>query len=600
MVLVRLILLISLAFVSNLEASWHEPFCQAPPDSNQVSCTPVSSQSITSPVPSHVFEFGAIDQGATSLLEQIEFKVDEWGDFTRWLNGLTLKGSADGFDERWNEYEQQARALIEVEQALASNKQKRDVCYRGMCGAGQRVDLEVQQQQLEKVKAGLFSIAPWWLSEDFIEISKSGGEISSDSLKTVLGHSMANFFKETFELKGQISAIKASIDDAMVTGKHPSILMSELVLRNRAGLEAISKRAVMLSEAQDRQFLCRFLDRKQNVENTISGLETTFEIGLMASSLLLGPESILMMGGVRSVASRGLFAELRTLLTGTSRMTAYMADAAYSAKLINDSFQKADECREVLASIQIEVATVTDWESCLKQRSRAALTATLGTVLSAGSVALPLVRALIPERVSPVVFKHLENDGVMSILDLSRKSEIDSRSVAQLSDNYWDFVADTYRTRLNLSADEITGFIQSSRAFEPRTKLVVMTRGPPRANQIEGGVAMVESSRAADLMPFEKATGVKVPRDQGKVAEIVRLTAASDTNPNLMKDLLNEMAQVVKADPSVKKLYVYTSKVHARLYKRLGLTPRQIGEPIDRDVILEIDAADFVTTLMTH
>ncbi len=109
---------------------------------------------------------------------------------------------------------------------------------------------------------------------------------------------------------------------------------------------------------------------------------------------------------------------------------------------------------------------------------------------------------------------------------------------------------------------------------------------------------MVESSRSTDLMPFEKATGVKVPRGEGKVAEIVRLTAASDTNPNLMKDLLSEMAQVIKADPSVKKVYVYTSKVHARLYKRLGITSKQIGEPIDRDVILEIDAANFVSTLL--
>tara|TARA_R110000868_G_scaffold117600_13_gene312446 strand:+ start:16041 stop:17834 length:1794 start_codon:yes stop_codon:yes gene_type:complete len=597
MVFVRLNLLILLLLATVANAQWHSPYCHSPQDEAQVSCNS-QSQTIPSPIPDHILEYGVLDQGAQSLLDQIQTKVDEWGDFTRWLNGRTLRGSSEGFDERWDEYEKQARALIEVQQELNINKRRRDICYRGVCSAGRRVELEVEGEQLEKVKANLFSMNPWWLSQEFIELSHSENEISGTDLKKSLAASMANFFKQSFELRGQITSIQANIDHALRIGKSSTVLMSELVLRYNTGLEAILKRSMLHSSDENRKSLCHFIDRKMRVENTIDGIETTLEVGLIATSMLIGPESLLLMGVGKSVASRGLLAQFRAMLGGGSRASAYMADATFSAKMINDSFKKAEECREIVAHNQVGLADADEWENCLNQKSDAIVTAALSSVLSVGTLSLPLVRSLIVPKPSPVVFKQLENDGVMSIVDLSRKSEIESRSVAQLSDNYWDFVAETYRSRLNLTPEEITGFIQSSRSFEPRTKLVVMTRGPPGANKIEGGVAMVESSKTTDLMPFEKATGVKVPRGEGKVAEIVRLTAASDTNPNLMKDLLSEMAQIIKADPSVTKVYVYTSKIHARLYKRLGITSKQIGEPIDRDVILEIDASNFVSTLL--
>ncbi len=295
MVLIRLNLLILLLFSFVANAQWHAPYCQSNQADDQVACPP-QSQSTSSPIPSHIVEFGVLNQGAQSLLDQIQGKVDEWGDFTRWLNGRTLRGSSEGFDERWDEYEKQARALIEVQHELNINKRRRDICYRGMCSAGRRVELEVEGEQLEKVKANLFSMTPWWLSQEFIELSSSESEISSADLKRTLAASMANFFTQSFELKGQISSIQASINNAFGIGKNPTVLMSELVLRYNTGLEAILKRSMLHSSDDNRRSLCHFIDRKTTVENTIDGLETTLEVGLIATSMLIGPESFLLMG----------------------------------------------------------------------------------------------------------------------------------------------------------------------------------------------------------------------------------------------------------------------------------------------------------------
>lgn len=599
MLFLRFSLLLAIVFSVHVKANWQDSFCPSSFSLESAAC-PVSSESTSTrsgPIPSYLLEFSALDEGANSLLNQIQNKVDDWGDFTRWLKGTPLRGSSDGFDERWKTYEEQARALIEVEQSLSINKKRRHVCYQGNCGAARRVELEVEQQRLEKIKLNLFSIAPWWLSDEFIALSESNENPSSDELKQALVVSMTDFFKQSFKLRSDIEAIKASIALAFNSQKNPTMLMSELLMRHPNGLEAIVQRSMITSNPDDQKLLCLFLDRKTKVEGTLQGLETAFEIGLITSSLLIGPESLLLMGASRGALSRGVLGRIRGFFGGASRSTAFMADAAFSGKLIKESLDKFEECKRIMAQTQLGLSNHQDWESCIEAHSKSVVNASIGSLLSVGGFTLPLVQALIKPRSSPVTFRHLENNGIISRLDLSRKAEMNSNSMGQVSDRYWDFVADVYRQRLNLTPQEITSFIQSSRAFEPRTKLIVMTRGPPVENRIEGGVALVESQKSTDLLPFEKATGVQVSRENGKIAEIVRLTSVSDSNPNLMKDLLAEMAQTIKADPKIKKLYVYTSKVHARLYKRLGINAKQIGEPIDRDVIIEIDAAEFISTL---
>ena len=163
----------------------------------------------------------------------------------------------------------------------------------------------------------------------------------------------------------------------------------------------------------------------------------------------------------------------------------------------------------------------------------------------------------------------------------------------KLSSNYWNYVSDVYSKRLNLGDDEIKSFIKSSKEMAPRTTLVVNTKKGSNS-EFRGGVAVVTSGKKADLMPFEKATQFKVPRTDGKrVAEIVRLTV-DDTikDKNLSKKLLSTLFSSIKAEGNIDKVYVFTSKKHQVLYKRLRIPMKEIKD-LDRDVVLEIDISDI-------
>ena len=169
--------------------------------------------------------------------------------------------------------------------------------------------------------------------------------------------------------------------------------------------------------------------------------------------------------------------------------------------------------------------------------------------------------------------------------------------VKDLSDNYWNYVADTYKKRLNLSDAEINGFIESSAKMSDRTTLIVSTPHNSR-NTFRGGVALVSSKKADDLMPFEKATGINVKRVPGeKVGEIVRLTVSEKRGDRkLTNELVEQVISSIKGQDDMKKAYIYTSKSHQRLYqrmlKKLNIKATQIND-LDRDVILELDVSDF-------
>lgn len=166
-----------------------------------------------------------------------------------------------------------------------------------------------------------------------------------------------------------------------------------------------------------------------------------------------------------------------------------------------------------------------------------------------------------------------------------------SQKFKGVSEGYWNFVAGIYNQRLKLSPEEIKAFVKSSNEMSDRTTLILNT-SRESMKDMKGGVALVTSSKASDKMPFEKATGLSIPREKGKrVAEVVRLTVG-DKDPKLMKNLLEILMSSVEGEKNIDKLYVYTSKVHARLYKRLGVPMKEVSSD-KRDVVFEIDVNDF-------
>jgi hypothetical protein len=181
------------------------------------------------------------------------------------------------------------------------------------------------------------------------------------------------------------------------------------------------------------------------------------------------------------------------------------------------------------------------------------------------------------------------------LYDLEKASKLGADH-APLTTKYWDYVADIYSKRLKLSDAEVKGFLKSSREMEDRTLLVLKSKahpanGPP---ELTGGAGVVKSREVGELLPLEKATGFKVPREKGdKIYEVVRLVSTDADNPDHMKEILGQVLAVLKKDEGAKKIYVFTSKIHQRLYRKLGIPFKVIDKPNSRDVIMEFDISKF-------
>ncbi|WP_133566589.1 hypothetical protein [Bacteriovorax stolpii] len=189
-----------------------------------------------------------------------------------------------------------------------------------------------------------------------------------------------------------------------------------------------------------------------------------------------------------------------------------------------------------------------------------------------------------------------KDQGTFTYMDLSKIERVSDQHMKSLPDDYWKFVGDIYSERLNLTPDEIKGFIKSSQDFAPRTKLIVNTPGSVKdAQNFKGGVGVVISGKSDDLLPLEKAIGKKLERKPGeKSAEIVRLTVSKDADAEkLSKSLINQAAGLVLQDPEIKTVYIYTSKIHRRLYGKLGVTPTNISAVSDRDVLITLKREDI-------
>jgi hypothetical protein len=182
-------------------------------------------------------------------------------------------------------------------------------------------------------------------------------------------------------------------------------------------------------------------------------------------------------------------------------------------------------------------------------------------------------------------------------MDLSKLNQVNDPQLLKLPSNYWKYVGEVYSERLNLTPDEIKGFIKSSEAFTDRTKLIVNTKaGVANLDSgFQGGVGVVVSDSASNLLPVEKSIGSYMPRKAGeKVAEIVRLVVSKDVDvEKLSKSLINQASAVILQDSSITTVYIYTSKLHARLYRKLGVRPTNISPQGERDIVITLSRKEI-------
>ncbi|MBY0416359.1 MAG: hypothetical protein K2Q18_19445 [Bdellovibrionales bacterium] len=185
------------------------------------------------------------------------------------------------------------------------------------------------------------------------------------------------------------------------------------------------------------------------------------------------------------------------------------------------------------------------------------------------------------------------DQGTFSIFNLNEVMKSGSENVKKLPESYWRYVANIYSDRLNLSKEEIENFIKTSVEMSSRTKLIMNTGKSPLEKgvlNIKGGVGIVDSKVVGELLPFEKATGIRILRKPNeKIAEIVRLSVGKESDVvKLSSSLIDQALNLIQSDKNINRIFIYTSKAHARLYKSFGVTTENI-RPLDkRDVLIEI------------
>lgn len=184
------------------------------------------------------------------------------------------------------------------------------------------------------------------------------------------------------------------------------------------------------------------------------------------------------------------------------------------------------------------------------------------------------------------------DSGVFSVMDLNAVSKVQDANVKKIPEEYWRYVGNIYNERLNLTKEEVEGFIKSSVEMSPRTKLILNTEKSPLEGsmKINGGVGIVHAQKSGELLPLEKATGVRIDRKPDeKIVEIVRLTVGKDVEAEKMsKALVGNAVSLITQDKSISRVFIFTSKIHARLYKRMGIPADKIKEIDKRDVLIEM------------
>jgi hypothetical protein len=191
--------------------------------------------------------------------------------------------------------------------------------------------------------------------------------------------------------------------------------------------------------------------------------------------------------------------------------------------------------------------------------------------------------------------------GVFSVMDLGAVAKAQDPLVKKIPEDYWRYVGSIYSERLNLTKNEIESFIKSSVEMSPRTKLVLNTEKSPLTGKmkINGGVGIVHASGAEELLPLEKATGIRIDKKPNeKIVEIVRLTVGKDSDAEKVSSaLVSQASSLIVQDKSISRVFIFTSKVHARLYKRMGVPMDKIKDIDKRDVIIEFTRSDLERVL---
>lgn len=188
-------------------------------------------------------------------------------------------------------------------------------------------------------------------------------------------------------------------------------------------------------------------------------------------------------------------------------------------------------------------------------------------------------------------------------MNINRLKDVDNIHANGFSDDYLNFVGSIYKERLSLSTKQVDDFIKSSKEMKDRMSIIAVSKSiPSQSNNVfKGGVSLVSSKNADELLPLEKATGFRVPHEPGKeIVEISRVAIAKDTagGTQTLAELLSYANKVVMGNKNVQTVYYYTSKAHHKLYNKFGFKGEIVHTNDIGEVVVAIDQAELIKSTM--
>ena len=558
---------------------------------------------------------------AESLQDIYKFKKDQFANMFRLIeNGkLDDKKLEPAIKKEIDATMVDAESLFVLTQTINAVKARLQICYtRALCSAGGRSDLEHQLLQLQITKSSLLVKRPLFthpLFEEQLQKTTEDNPIKPDDLKKIISQAS----RETAAtLLDRVDAYSRFLDSEMK--ELPPMIADDFV--NRFEMEG--------APAGQEKWLCSLASTREKTREREAFTKKGIEVSLLVLPLALGPWGRFGLLGAETLLGAKLlrFGMTAKEIDGAAWLARAGAGVVTSSHYSMEARKTESACKKTEQDFFIKPTTATfeKFNTCKAEVDDARFIETLSWISAIGTElpgpAFKFYKAKFTPQLAHTkegvqhIGEHLQKNplgknqwakefetkdqGRFTYMDLSKLERVSDHRMRQVPDDYWKFVGGIYSERLNLTPDEIKGFIKSSQDFAPRTKLIInSTESIKEAKTFNGGVGIVVSDRAQDLLPVEKAVSKNLTRKPGeKVAEIVRLTVSKDADAEkLSKSLINQAAGALLQDKEIKTVYIYTSKIHARLYKRIGVKAESITPEGDRDVIIALSRSDVENLL---
>lgn len=540
--------------------------------------------------------------------------------------------------KEWQDTQDDFNSLYQISKHIRVLEARLQICYQGNCSAGRRVEHEQELMQVQKSKSLLLIKRPL-LSHNSIEefIKKQPAsfvdddknpplEVAKDLIKNASRETAKTLLDKVESFDRYLNDPKAPLTHAK-NNDYATKYLSDLSTSHPEVADDLLNRFELIAPPADKKdFLCSLANKRQKERERDALIKKGIETSLFVAPFALGPwgrAGVFGLEGALGVKllkwgltakeiekgawiARGTFAISVNAYQGHETVklgeTCKRLEQKYFTTPDSKNFQELADCKTdyqdsvFLSSLGWVTTLAPGIPGPVLKFYRAKFTPQMAQVSTVSSqIGTQLKSTPLTKNQWAREFKTTDQ-GNFTYMDLSKIDRVSDQHMRNLPDDYWKFVGNIYSERLNLTPDEIKGFIKSSQDYAPRTKLIINTSAPIKeADQFKGGVGVVVSGKSDELLPLEKAIGQKLERKPGeKSAEIVRLTVSKDADAEkLSKSLINQAAGVVLQDPSISTVYIYTSRIHKRLYSKLGVTPTSISQVGERDVLVTLKREDI-------